>query len=92
MSFSFPTNLSLEEIQASMADMQVYIDPSQLSKPTYEVVRPCFEQAVIALTGVTRWGLLGANYICDRSAGCLCFVPGCNCSCLQTKVCRELKV
>lgn len=41
-----------------MADMQVYIDPSQLAKPTYEVVRPCFEQAVIALTGVTRWVLI----------------------------------
>lgn len=54
MSFSFPVNLSTEEIQQCLADLQIYIDVGQLTKPHYEAIRPYFEQAVIALTGVTR--------------------------------------
>lgn len=55
-SFSFPTNLSTEEIQQCLADLQIYLDINQLTKPTYEGVRPYFEQAVIALAGISRYG------------------------------------
>ena len=54
MSFSFPTNLTTEEIQQCLADLQIYVDINQLTKPNYEAIRPYFEQAVLALTGVTR--------------------------------------
>jgi kinetochore protein Nuf2 len=56
--FSFPTNLSNDELQQCLADMQIHLDVTHLTKPTYEVVRQYFEQAVIALTGVSRCGPL----------------------------------
>lgn len=62
MSFSFPVNLSTEEIQQCLADLQIYIDVGQLAKPNYEAIRPYFEQAVIALTGVTREELMQPKF------------------------------
>ncbi|KAG2444243.1 hypothetical protein HXX76_001000 [Chlamydomonas incerta] len=61
-SFSFPTNLSTEEIQQCLADLQIYLDVSQLTKPSYEGVRPYFEQAVIALAGVSREELMQPKF------------------------------
>ncbi|KAG2430364.1 hypothetical protein HYH02_013726 [Chlamydomonas schloesseri] len=61
-SFSFPTNLSTEEIQQCLADLQIYLDINQLTKPTYEGVRPYFEQAVIALAGISREELMQPKF------------------------------
>lgn len=52
--FSFPI-LDNDELLHCLADMEVTVDSQALSKPTYEVFRPVFEQLVIELTGVTRW-------------------------------------
>ncbi|KXZ46401.1 hypothetical protein GPECTOR_44g76 [Gonium pectorale] len=62
MSFSFPTNLSTDEIQQCLADLQIYLDVNQLTKPTYEAVRPYYEQAVIALTGISREELMQPRF------------------------------
>ncbi|PNH12206.1 putative kinetochore protein NUF2 [Tetrabaena socialis] len=62
MSFSFPTNITTEEIQQCLSDLQIYVDVNHLTKPTYETVRPYYEQAVIALTGVTREELMQPKF------------------------------
>ena len=51
--FSFPV-LENDELLHCLSDMDVQLDAAQLAKPTYEAVRPMFEQLVIELTGVTR--------------------------------------
>ncbi|GIL55886.1 hypothetical protein Vafri_11379 [Volvox africanus] len=62
MSYAFPTNLSADEIQQCLGDLQINLDPSQLVKPTSEGVRIIYEQAVIALMGVTREELMQPNF------------------------------
>ncbi|EFJ43667.1 hypothetical protein VOLCADRAFT_119034 [Volvox carteri f. nagariensis] len=54
MSFRFPTDLSNDDIQQCLSDMQINLDPSQLIKPTPEAVRTYYEQAVIALMDTSR--------------------------------------
>jgi hypothetical protein len=55
MSYAFPTNLTVEEIQSCLADLGITnFDPNQMTKPNYEVVRGYYEMAVIALMGITR--------------------------------------
>ena len=50
---TFPL-LQDDELLACLEEMEVGLDPSQLQKPTYEVIKPMFEQLVVLLTGVTR--------------------------------------
>jgi hypothetical protein len=51
--FSFPI-LENDELLHCLTDMEVQVDAVSLAKPTYEALRPVFEQLVIELTGVTR--------------------------------------
>lgn len=53
--FSFPV-LNDSELLPCMADVEIPMDAGQLAKPSYEVVRPVFEQLVLQLTGITRCG------------------------------------
>ncbi|GAX76844.1 hypothetical protein CEUSTIGMA_g4290.t1 [Chlamydomonas eustigma] len=55
--FSFPL-LENDELLQSLGSMELQIDTTTLSKPTYEAIRPVFEQLVIELTGVTREELM----------------------------------
>jgi kinetochore protein Nuf2 len=51
--FSFPV-LENEELLPCLEEMEVPLTAAQLAKPTYEVVRPVFENMLIMLTGITR--------------------------------------
>jgi Nuf2 family len=52
--FSFPV-LNNQDLLPCLREMELPLDEVQLSKPTYEAVRPVFESVVAMLMGVTRW-------------------------------------
>ena len=51
--YSFPL-LSDQELIPWLREFDMPLTAAQLSKPTYEIVRPVFELAVSTLVGVTR--------------------------------------
>jgi hypothetical protein len=55
MSYSFPV-LENDELLPCLEEMEIPINAAQLAKPTYEVVGPIFENILVNLTGITRWG------------------------------------
>ena len=57
---TFPL-LQDDELLACLEEMEVGLDPSQLQKPTYEVIKPMFEQLVVLLTVVTRLIVTGIS-------------------------------
>jgi kinetochore protein Nuf2 len=59
--FSFPI-LENEELMNCLEEMELSLDPAQLSKPTFEVVKPLFENALTNLSGITRCVEAGYRY------------------------------
>lgn len=51
--FSFPI-LENDELLPCLEEMEVPLTAAQMAKPTYEIVRPLFENMLINLTGITR--------------------------------------
>jgi len=51
--YSFPV-LENDELLPCLEEMEVPLSPAQLAKPTYEVVRPLFENILTGMTGITR--------------------------------------
>lgn len=52
--YSFPI-LDNDELLPCMDEMEMPLTAAQLAKPTYETVRPLFENVLTNLSGLTRY-------------------------------------
>ncbi|CAG9462385.1 unnamed protein product [Pedinophyceae sp. YPF-701] len=53
MTYSFPL-LDAKEILGCLAELDINLSPENLEKPSYETLKPMYEQLVMLLVGVTR--------------------------------------
>lgn len=51
--YSFPV-LPDQELLPCLKEMELPLTAAQLSKPTYEIVKPVYENIVSSLMGITR--------------------------------------
>jgi len=51
--YSFPI-LEKKEILECLADLDIKFSPENFEKPSYETLKPVYEQLVMLLVGITR--------------------------------------